>query len=77
MEKLREMYRRYQGRIPKFKRSFLWFPDLLCKREQLYNTLIMGKGPLELSWRLFIAIMVTIGIKSGKGIWRERVRAGW
>jgi hypothetical protein len=58
MEKLREIYKRNLGRIPKFNKAFLWFPDLLIKREELHHYLIMGKGPLELTWRLFIAIMV-------------------
>ena len=45
------------GKIPHLENILLWFPDYLMKYHQIYQTMMLGDGPLSIPWRFYIAIM--------------------
>ncbi|KRX03348.1 hypothetical protein PPERSA_05706 [Pseudocohnilembus persalinus] len=58
LELLAEIYNKYRGKIPQLERIWLWYPDFLYFKEQLY-TYIFEDGPLKPEFRQYIAIIAS------------------
>lgn len=54
---LYEIFSFHFGKIPNLENLLLWFPDFLLKYHQTYQLMMLGEGPLPISWRFFIGIM--------------------
>jgi hypothetical protein len=54
------------GRISHLYRVLAYFPSFMEKFQKSYNSIIRNSGPLHMSWRLYIGMMVSFLIKSGK-----------